>query len=93
MAATPDDNEREIFEPIWVDRILAGDSDADSHPVYALSIHQDKWFLVARTGYSFTEINTWIAGEFKTKDEALGSIVSNVVGKSNSMIFDLEENG
>jgi hypothetical protein len=60
----------------WVESRLAGDGDADLIPGYALSKVQDAHknegtALVLRTGYSFSQITTWLEGVYSSGEEAV----------------------
>lgn len=71
--------EYQILLAIFEERLLSGDMDADYFPGYAIKEVKEtdgssKWVIVQRTGYSFTEISTWISGVYSSREEALKSV-------------------
>ena len=74
--AKPTKQEIKLFHDNWLESALQGEGDADVIPAYALSIVKDAQgnegvALLLRTGYSFSEINTWLEGIYTTNEEAI----------------------
>ena len=74
--AKPTKQEIKIFHDNWLESALEGEGDADEIPAYALSIVKDAQgnegvALLLRTGYSFSDINTWLEGIYTTTEEAI----------------------
>jgi hypothetical protein len=74
--AKPTKQEIKLFHDNWLESVLNGEGDADEIPAYALSIVKDAQgnegvVLLLRTGYSFSEINTWAEGIYTTTEEAI----------------------
>jgi hypothetical protein len=76
-AVTP--SEYEAFRQFYLEYLRSGDADADYQPGYALKELKTQdgnrlWVIVLRTGYSFSDLRTWLGGIYKSKEEALRSV-------------------
>jgi hypothetical protein len=74
--AEPTKEEIKLFHDNWLETALNGEADADDIPAYAISVVKDETgnegvALILRTGYSFSEINTWLEGIYSTTGEAI----------------------
>ena len=74
--ASPNAIETEQFLEGWIQAELEGCGDLDVVPTYVIARVCDEagnegWALILRTGYSFTQIRTWVEAVFASEEEAV----------------------